>query len=80
MDEILPKIIKNFFYESLTFEKMIAAYERARKNKITRTEVLEFDYSLERNIVTLIREIKSGKYVIGKYKEFTVYEPKERII
>ena len=80
MDDILSKLVKNVFYEKLTFEKMYEAYERARKNKTFREEVLKFEYYLEKNLVSIITDIKKGKYKLGKYREFKVYESKERII
>lgn len=55
---------------------MYEAFLRAKKNKSNREEVLDFEYYIEKNLVTLVTEIKEEKYRIGKYKEFKVYEPK----
>ena len=76
----MPKKIKNVFYKNLTFQKFIEAHNRAKKNKMFKNEVLNFDLNLESNIVTLINSIKNGKYKVSKYHSFIVYEPKERII
>lgn len=76
----MPKTIKNVFYQSLTFEKMMAAHKRARKHKAYKNEVIKFEFNLENNITNLINEIKNKKYHIGKYYTFKVYEPKERYI
>lgn len=76
----MPKKIKNCFYKKLTFEKMLAAHQRARKNKAFKKEVILFELNLENNIINLINNIKSGKYRLGEYHSFTIYEPKERII
>jgi hypothetical protein len=80
MEQILSKSIRQVFLKTLTFEKMYDAYLRAKKLKTRKQEVLEFEYNIEENIVNLILELKNNTYHIGKYREFTVYEPKERII
>lgn len=74
------KKMNSFFYENLSFEKLIEAHERAKKNKLSKKEVLLFEMDLESNISNLLRLIKNKKYKIGSYREFTIYEPKERLI
>lgn len=59
---------------------MLAAHKRARKNKAFKKEVILFEMNLENNIINLINSIKSGKYHLGEYRTFKIYEPKERII
>ena len=63
----LPKIRKNFFDESLTFEKMYDAFIRARKNKSSKLDVMLFEEHVEKNIVKLIKEfvwyLPHGKYI-----------------
>ncbi len=76
----MSKTIKKCFYEKLTFEKMIAANNRARIGKVKKKEVTIFEMDLETNIIRIIDEIKSGNYYFGKYRSFFVYEPKERLI
>lgn len=74
------KTIKNCFNKNLTFNKMMSAYERSRKGKGLRKEIIKFEMDLESNIINIINELKSNKYKVGKYRTFTIYEPKERII
>lgn len=76
----MPKKIKNCFYKELTFEKMLAAHKRARKNKAYKKEVILFEMNLENNIINLINNIKTGRYRLGEYRTFKIYEPKERTI
>ena len=76
----MPKKIKNCFYKNLTFEKLMAAHKRARKHKAYKDEIIEYEFNLENNITNLLNNIKSKKYRLGKYREFKVYEPKERVI
>lgn len=76
----MPKKIKNTFYKNLTFEKLYLAHIRARNHKTYKQDVVQFEMELERNITLLLNDIKNDTYRIGNYKEFKIYEPKERII
>ena len=76
----MPKKIKNCFYKNLTFEKLMAAHKRARQHKVYKDEIINFEFNLENNITNLLNNIKNKKYRLGKYREFTIYEPKEKII
>ena len=76
----MPKKIKNLFYEKLTFNKLLEAHKRARKHKAYKGEVIKFEFNLENNLINLLNNLKNGTYRLGKYFQFKVYEPKERII
>ena len=66
--------------EIFTFENLYDAYKQCRKSKQHKGEVIRFEANLSYNINSLINEIVSKKYKLGKYKEFLIYEPKERLI
>ena len=76
----MSKTIKNEFQSKLTFEKLLEAHKRAKKNKGNRPEIIRFEIDLESNISNLLYKIKNNTYHMGKYREFYVYEPKERLI
>ena len=76
----MSKTIKNKFTSSLTFEKLLEAHFRASAGKKHKKEVIIFEIDLETNIIKMMNEIKDGTYQFGNYREFKVYEPKERII
>lgn len=76
----MPKTIKNSFYSKLTFENLLAAHTRASINKTNRAELLKFNIDLETNLHSILKELKNGTYKLGKYRVFTIYEPKERVI
>lgn len=76
----MPHKIKNCFYAKLTFEKLLQAHNRAKKHKCSKDEVIRFELNLENNLINLLNNIKNNTYQLGTYKEFKVYEPKERII
>ena len=76
----MPKTIRNCFFKNLTFEKLMNAHLRARKNKSYKKDVILFEFDLENNVINLLNSIKSGNYKMGEYYSFKVFEPKERII
>jgi len=76
----MSKTIENAWEEHFTFEKFIEAHNRAKEGKKTKKEIILFEMNLESNITNLMRQIKKGTYEFGKYRTFTIYEPKERII
>lgn len=76
----MPKKIKHIFYQKLTFKKLMEAHQRARKHKVYRSEVIQFELNLENNITNLLNRIKNKTYHLGKYRSFIIYEPKKRII
>lgn len=76
----MSKTIKKCFKEKLTYENLLKAHERASKYKTNRIELLKFNIDLETNIHTILNNLKTGNYKLSKYREFTIYEPKERII
>lgn len=76
----MPKTIKNCFYENLTFSNLLKAHKRARKHKVYKDEIIKFELDLENNIINLLNNIKNKKYHLGNYREFKIYEPKERLI
>lgn len=62
----MPKKIKNGFYENLTFEKIVQAHQRARKNKKYKNEVIKYEFNLENNLINLINQLKNGTYHLRK--------------
>ncbi len=74
------KKINSHFSEKLTFIKLYEAHTRAKKQKLSKAEVVLFEMNLESNICNLLNNIKTHKYKLGAYREFRIYEPKERII
>ena len=76
----MSKKIKKCFDKKLTFQKLIEAHSRTKKYKTYKNEVIKFEINLENNIINLLNNIKNNTYKIGKYFQFKVYDPKERII
>lgn len=64
----------------VSFENQLGAYRKARLGKRERPAVAEFGLDLERELLTLQRELQDGTYRPGGYRLFTIYERKPRII
>lgn len=52
----------------------------ARRGKLNKPEIIEWDKNKEQNIRELHEELKTKTYVTSDYTIFTIYERKERII
>ncbi len=66
--------------EIFSFENLNAAYKNCRIAKQHKGEVIRFEANLSFNLSVLHKELVGTKYAMGKYKEFYIYEPKERLI
>lgn len=76
----MPKKIKNLYDKKLTFDKLLEAHKRAKKNKTYKKDVINYELNLENNIINLLRSLQKQNYHLGNYYKFKIYEPKERII
>lgn len=76
----MPKRINYIYDEALTFSKIRAAYYRTSRRKKKNGEAIRFEQYLEDNIIDIYKKLKNETYEVGKYRVFTVYEPKEREI
>ncbi|MEX2006905.1 MAG: reverse transcriptase/maturase family protein [Candidatus Saccharimonadales bacterium] len=59
---------------------MFTAWQKFRRGKHRRQDVLNFERDLEKNIFELQAELKSSSYKHGSYEPFTVWDPKQRRI
>lgn len=60
------------------FKNLYDAYKRASKSKRYKSEVLDFSYNLEENIIHLQNELIWKTYKVGQYNKFTIHDPKKR--
>lgn len=74
------KKLKNLYQQVYDFENLYQAYREARKNKRYRDEVLTFSANLEENLIEIQNELIWKTYWVGRYREFYVWEPKQRLI
>ena len=64
----------------VAMENLHAAYGKARSGKRRRPDVARFSLELEQGLCELRRELVTGTYTPGTYRQFTVYERKPRLI
>ena len=76
----MSKTIRNSFDSKLTYQKLLEAHYRANKGKRKKPEIIIYEMDLETNLIQLIQDIENGTYRLGKYREFTIKDPKERVI
>lgn len=76
----MSKTIKKCYLEKLTFDHLLKAYLRVKKGKSLKKELIVYEMSLENNLNNLLYTLKEEKYHPAPYREFTIYEPKMRLI
>ncbi|MCP4751608.1 MAG: hypothetical protein GY866_11995 [Proteobacteria bacterium] len=62
------------------FRNLHAAAQRAFRGKKGKLETARFYFHMETELLRLESELKSETYQIGPHRNFTIYEPKERLI
>lgn len=62
------------------FNNLYKAYRKAKVGKKYNGSLARFDRNAIEGIMILQEQLKNQNYSVGKYNEFKIYEPKERII
>lgn len=68
------------FEKVLDFQNMYKAFRKAKCGKGFKKSSARFDLIALDGVNTLISQLRNKTYTVSDYNEFTVYEPKERII
>lgn len=76
----MPKTIRNIYDKSVSFEKLLMAHKKARRGKREKKDVIIFELKLEEELLQLEKQLRECTYKPGIYRQFKIYEPKERII
>lgn len=71
---------RNLIQRITTIENLRDAYRKTANNKRMTWGYLEFKEYAEANLLLIQQELVDGSYKIGPYREFTIYEPKARLI
>lgn len=74
------KTYKNLYPKIYDFDNLHMAYLKARRCKRYRHDVLRFSANPEDNLIDIQNHLIWKTYRTGRYRFFTVYEPKERLI
>lgn len=70
----------NLYQQICSKENLILAEKRARKGKLKKPEVIEFDKCKESKIEQLHKILMNKEYKTSAYTTFVVSDPKERIV
>lgn len=76
----MPKRHRHLIDQIITMDNLRDAYYKTSKGKKMTWGYLEFKEYAESNLLLVQQELADGAYTIGKYREFTIYEPKPRLI
>lgn len=68
------------FEKVIDFKNMYKAYRKAKSGKGYKKSSAKFGVMALDGVNSLIEQLKNKTYKVSDYQEFTVYEPKERII
>jgi len=71
---------RNLIDKITTIENLQDAYRRTSCGKRMSYGYLEFKEYSHANLLAIQAELKAGAYKIGEYRNFTIYEPKARLI
>jgi hypothetical protein len=74
------KTHKHLYPQITDFENLRLAFKAARRGKRGREDVAEFEYDLEENLLELQKELQEETYKPGKYRNFSIRDPKPRLI
>lgn len=74
------KRIANLYQKIISLDNLTLAELNARKGKTKQYGVMLFDQNREAYLQSLHEILSSKKYQTSQYKEFKIYEPKERLV
>jgi RNA-directed DNA polymerase len=74
------KTFSHLYENAISIENLFQAWEKFKKGKRGRRDVLEFERNLEDNLFELHQRLRSGIYQHGPYQHFYVTDPKQRFI
>ena len=77
---LMVKKYRNLIGAICETENLRSAYRKTAKNKRLSYGFLEFKEYAEANLLLVQQELLDGAYNIGPYRQFTVFEPKPRLI
>ena len=72
--------VNGTYADIYAWDNLYLAFRRAAKGKRGRGPAAAFEFRLEDNLILLQDELASGSYQPGRYVNFTIHEPKRRLI
>lgn len=74
------KRVGNLLGQVAERENLQLAYRRALRGKQHRPDAIRFGRRLECNLTRLVEQFDSGQVSVGRFHQFVIHDPKERII
>ena len=74
------KTYKHLWEDFISEENFRLAYKNSIKRKRKQRQIASFQKDIEKNLEEIRQRVISGEFHTSKYREMTIYEPKERII
>jgi len=74
------KRVGNLLERIVDRENLRHAFCQARRGKRRRPDVEEFTADLEANLHRITSEVLAGSFPLGRYRQFTIHDPKRRTI
>ncbi len=76
----MPKRHDHLFERFATFPSLRQAARLAIRGKRRKPGAARFQFSLERELLRLERELRDGTYRTGRYTEIQLIKPKQRLV
>ncbi|MGG3987535.1 reverse transcriptase domain-containing protein [Bacillus smithii] len=77
----MTKKYDDLYEKIIDFVNLLFAYKQTTKGERKfRKDAILFSITEDVNLVHLWKELKTGRYRVGEYIRFKVYEPKERLV
>jgi RNA-directed DNA polymerase len=73
-------ILHNTYSQIISTDNLLEAWKEFRLKKSNKPDVQGFEIKLMDNILALHRSLSQNRYRHGEYKEFTINDPKQRLI
>jgi retron-type reverse transcriptase len=70
----------HLFEQIVSFENLLRAAGKAQRGKRFKPATALFNFHLEKELLDLQRTLMEKTYVHGAYRDFTIYDPKMRLI
>jgi retron-type reverse transcriptase len=74
------KTYNHLFDRIVAFDNLLPAARKAQKSKRFKPATALFNFNLEKELLRLQRELLEKRYAHGGYHDFTIYDPKMRLI
>jgi RNA-directed DNA polymerase len=74
------KTYNNLYPQILSFDNLLLASRKARKGKRFKESCARFELNLEKELLRVQQELEDMTYRHGGYRDFIVFDPKQRLI